>query len=590
MKVKGLTAFLCACFLVFQTPGIAKNIVREQAATDLGILQHLLEVKYAPKAWKEDLFGWSLLDSTNEARARLDDMEVPTTKYCQRVLANYIAGLNDFHSGMTFFATERAHLPYIAKMSSDGRCFIVDVLTHNSEISIGDEVLEFDGLDIKAAIASMAQGRSPLSPAAQSAALRVLFSRSAALGHTVLAGSALLKIRHPNGLVRYVRVRWRYTPESIGDFSRIVNIMKEPKLQMSRHVVVPELRLKHSLFTNPMHPYFWAEMREQNKRIGVSRYNIGSKRGFLPAFGPVIWEAHLGPYYAYIFSCTAKDGTPKNIGFVRISTYAWDELEDRELGNVDSPWNNFAEIIKVFCKDTDAVIIDQTNNPGGSLLYLYSLVSMLTDYPLVTPKHRMVLTQDEVSAAVDWRDLLDDVEDDRQAQLVLGDDMEGYHVDMAAVRHLLSFSDKVLSSWASGNIHLSEPIALLGIEEVQPHPTVRYTKPICILTNEEDFSCGDLFPAIMKDNNRALVVGTTTAGAGGCVFHVDFPNRTGIKSCSLTGSLAVREDGSLIENVGVAPHFEVPMTSLDIQSGRYSDYIERVKCLVLEFIESMDKN
>ena len=90
----------------------------------------------------------------------------------------------------------------------------------------------------------------------------------------------------------------------------------------------------------------------------------------------------------------------------------------------------------------------------------------------------------------------------------------------------------------------------------------------------------------MKDNDRALIVGTRTAGAGGFVFNVQFPNRTGIKSCSLTGSLAVREQGALIENLGVEPHIEIPFTSNDIRYRGYSEYLEKVKKLVCQLINN----
>lgn len=163
--------------------------------------------------------------------------------------------------------------------------------------------------------------------------------------------------------------------------------------------------------------------------------------------------------------------------------------------------------------------------------------------------------------------------------------MEGYPIDMHAVGYLQKFSHTILKCWESGDINLTTPVPLLGFAHVHPHPEHRYSHPICVLINEEDFSCGDLLPAIMKDNGRALIVGTTTAGAGGFVFTVDFPSRTGIKSCSLTGSLAVRSDGSYIENLGVSPHIFLGFTDADVQTGKYGDYISSVKRTVLQLIE-----
>ncbi|WP_375793081.1 protease-like activity factor CPAF [Chlamydia sp. 12-01] len=585
MKVKQITALICSLVLGFQISGSAKTLVQENAYSDLSFLEHLLDVKYAPKEWKHKLFQWDLKESTDQARLKLYLEENPSTKYCQGVFAQYISGLNDYHAGVTFFSTENSHLPYTIKLSNSRKCFVVDVHTYNSEINVGDEILEMDGVPIMEMIESVREGRG--APSDYAAAVRTLFSRSASLGHQVPIGIVTLKIRRPSGLTRTVKVKWRHIPEHIQDLSLIAPLIKDPVIEMKSGRALPLLSnaSEKCLFTNEMVPYFWSELREQYKRGLNSDYNIGSKKGFFPDFGNVIWRAQHGPYHAYIFTCRDDQGQSHNIGFIRISTYSWTDMEDRSVMNAESPWEDFGEIIQVFEDKTEALIVDQTNNPGGSVFYLYALISRLTDKPLETPRHRMILTQNEVQSAIKWLNLLEGVETDEQARNALGNDMEGYPIDMNAVGYLQTFSDTVLKCWANGDINLSEPMPLLGFAKVHPHPECHYTHPVCILINEEDFSCGDLFPAIMKDNDRALIVGMTTAGAGGFVFNVEFPNRTGIKNLSLTGSLAVRSDGSYIENLGVAPHVYLDVTDSDLQTGRYSDYITNVKSLVLDLIE-----
>lgn len=214
---------------------------------------------------------------------------------------------------------------------------------------------------------------------------------------------------------------------------------------------------------------------------------------------------------------------------------------------------------------------------------------MLTNKPLETPRHRMILTQDEVHAALHWLDLLEGVDTDREAVAALGETMEGYPIDIMAAGYIQSFSEQVLNCWNSGNINLTTPIPLLGFSHVQPHPRVQYTHPICTIINEEDFSCGDLFPSILKDNGRAIIVGNTTAGAGGFVFSVEFPNRTGIKNCSLTGSLAVRKDGMLIENLGVSPDIYLEITDEDLQSGKFGNYMQKLQDIMIKLISETQK-
>lgn len=589
MKRK-LLVVLAYC-LSISCQGFAKNATRQSANNDLDFLYNLIGVKYAPLAWKELLFGWNRDERTQQARLQLVLEEKPTTDYCQKVFSEYISSLNDYHAGITFYRSESSYLPYLLKISNDGRLFVADVQAPHSEICLGDEIVEFDGMSVKEALESIRTGRG--SPTDYSTAARNLTSRSAALGHQVPSGISILKVRRPSGLHRTVTVRWRYTPENIGDFSAIAPLLSDHPPQISLDSCYKSNSTSFSsskgqcLFNSHMLPYFWNEVRALNKSRLNSNHYIGSKKGFLPNFGTLVWEQATGPYRANIFEVTNDAGQTLRIGFLRISTYVWTELEDLEEDSRDAPWHIFGNIIDMLEKGTDALIIDQMNNPGGSVFYMYGLLSMLTSTPLEVPRHRMILTQDEVSSALKWREELEGVFTDEHAILVLGESMEGYRMDMRAVGALQQFSKDILSCWASGEISLSPPIPLLGFDKIYPNPDHQYTKPIFILINEENFSCADLAPAILKDNNRATLIGKPTAGAGGFVFQVTFPNRSGIKGVSLTGSLAVRKGGEYIENLGVAPHIDLGCSVRDLQTGKYTDFISTVKNIVINSLETV---
>jgi C-terminal processing protease CtpA/Prc len=259
------------------------------------------------------------------------------------------------------------------------------------------------------------------------------------------------------------------------------------------------------------------------------------------------------------------------VGVLRIPSYS--------PTDVPKAVKDFAGIIQRMQKFTSALVIDQNNNPGGSVFYLYTLVSMLTEQAAVVPKHRVSLLASDIAGDLNVLTQLESVKTEEEAQKVLGgDNLHGYPVTFQlamAIRDHLNF---VMDEYKTGK-QLSNPTVLWGVEKINPHKNAVYTKPVVILVNALDFSGGDFFPAILQDNKRVTVVGTRTAGAGGYVLQVNFPNNLGLSRLSFTGSIAERVDLSPIENLGVTPDVELAITVEDIRKG-YGPYLKAVKEII----------
>ena len=163
--------------MLFRSQG--ESLVCKNALQDLGFLEHLLQVKYAPKTWKEQYLGWDLAQSSIFAEQKLKSVENPSTSFCQQVIADFIGALSDFHAGVSFFAVESAYLPYSVQKSSDGRFYFVDVMTFSTDIRVGDELLEVDGKPVEEVLATLYGANHKGTSAEESAALRTLFSRMA---------------------------------------------------------------------------------------------------------------------------------------------------------------------------------------------------------------------------------------------------------------------------------------------------------------------------------------------------------------------------------------------------------------------------
>jgi C-terminal processing protease CtpA/Prc len=145
----------------------------------------------------------------------------------------------------------------------------------------------------------------------------------------------------------------------------------------------------------------------------------------------------------------------------------------------------------------------------------------------------------------------------------------------------------IIDEWNSGR-QITEPNYLLGIGPLPPYPRIRYTKPILVLVNHLDFSGGDFFPAILQDNKRAAIMGTHTAGAGGYVGKVSFPNLNGIAYFSYTASIAERTNHRPLENLGVTPDIHYEITENDLHNN-YRSYSAEILKNVQTLYEAQGK-
>lgn len=392
--------------------------------------------------------------------------------------------------------------------------------------------------------------------------------RIGALGHRVPSGSITLTgfSKNSSSAIEH-QLEWDYTSEKVHEPFNSVN--KRLSTKISNKSLSKE---KTQTFAKS--PFF-------RKKFSMPQYDVianvkgrpsdlGAKKSFLPQLGKVLWQAPEDSFFdAYVFAMP----NGKRSGFVRIPSYS---LSDSELAA-----QQLMDIIDIFQRKSDVLVIDQVNNPGGFVLYMYALASMLTDKALSVPKHRLMITQEDVYFAITEMPLLDEIKTDEDARNLLGESLMGVPVTCELIEFLKNYAQFLIDEWNDGR-QLTQPYYLYGIGPIPPHPQVRYTKPILILVNSLDFSGGDFFPAIFQDNRRAKIMGTRTAGAGGYVASASFRNLNGIANFHYTGSIAERSDQHLIENFGVTPDIPYEISEIDLQNN-YVEYVEKI----LKTLESL---
>lgn len=519
---------------------------------DLNYIAGVYDTQYAPKDWKERHLNWDLQKELAKSQSMIQNAQ--TVHDYREALASFIRSTADYHVSFGFTSTEAATLPLVVR-TYEGKSLIVAI--DRSKLSLttfpfdeGDELLSMNGTTIsdlkKVFIQNMGNN---VASTDEAIADLTITRRRASKNLVVPKGPVLLEIKKANGQVVNHQLVWEYTPESIK--ARV-------KTPVSEIEAPTKFVFKSPNMVNPMAKDF--------ARVG-SGHGLGERKSFLPNFGARIWESATDSEFdAYIF----KNAESKLIGVVRVPSYTPTDAVKAV--------KDFAVVIRKMETLTDGLIIDQVNNPGGSVFYLYALASMLTKDSLATPKHRINLAPSDVAEALSLQKALENIKTDEEAIKALGPTLGGYPSSYQIVVNLREFARFTIEQWDAGK-KITEPYFLWGVDRINPHPEVNYTKPIVLLVNELDFSGGDFFPAILQDNRRVTVVGTRTSGAGGYVLQSSFANSFGLEYISYTGSIAERVDLNPIENLGVRPDVVVPFTVEDIRNN-YRVYTKEVQAIL----------
>lgn len=546
----------------------ALTAMQKTAIADLSSIKHVFETKYGPIFWKKDYLNWNLEKEIRKAKMAIRRKDNPTVKDCQIVIRDFFNSSSDYHVRCHFHSTEMAYLPFMVKGSS-GRYFVTFFDTGfpclpEDILDVGDEIIAFNGIPIDQVINDLRVREFGTSNTETDQALAelALTFRSGQSGQTVPSGELTISVRKKySSAITTKKLNWSYVPEKIEDFSKFNLLCKTPKVTAKNWVTQFKEAAKESGFFNKkmVTPHYtYDAVRPLSQKNG---FEIGGKYSFIPIMGNIVWQTPPeSAFNAYVF----QSPKGKTVGYIRIPTYLAGEQEAFE----------FARIISFFQQFTDSLIIDQLNNPGGSMFYMYGLASMLTDRPLYAPKHHIALTQEEVMNAINMLPAFENILSDQDARNFMGQTIDGYAVDLQFVNLVKDYAAFMISEWNKGNV-LTNPTHIFGVDSVQPNPQVRYTKPILVLINELDFSCGDFFPAILQDNKRALIMGAGTSGAGGFVLEDSFPSHTGLAGFSFTGSLAVRIDNSKIEDLGVKPDIPYQISVNDLKNN-FSEFVQNI--------------
>ena len=562
-----------------QIPGPV-NATQQRMLSSLHQVASIFAEQYAPLDMKSERFQLDLKREYDNAKTAILANPDMTTRQFQDLLAKLVAAMRDYHVSISFHSTESSKLPFQVR-GAQGRYYLTYIDREKLPLDVfpfkmGDEVVAFDGRPTAEAVAEIA-GRMTANTAETDMRMAELFltNRRRARGDNDIPQGAAEIVFRSKGEFYKVRMPWEYTPELLAQDVPLRNAdLLEPEGLIGGGIAPRSGPATAGFFSSvgkaivaAVHPLIdlFANMRAE---AADNPFMIGARKSFVPRLGKVLWRSDEDSHFdAYIFE--TKDGKKK--GYIRIAAYDGDYAEVKE----------FAKIIKKFQAETEALVIDQVSNPGGSVFYLYALASHLTDRTLVAPRHRLLIGEGEAHQSAElllklMRESQKPEKKEKKKKLKPGEEEEepnagGYPITPKFMQLMVRSAQFILQQFNSGK-RFTDLIHISGVDDIDPAPKAdeRYTKPILLLTNALDFSGGDFFPAIMQDNKRATILGVRTAGAGGIVNSFDV-GQFGIDHLSATVSLAERPNGQPIENLGVTPDIPYEITAKDLRTG-FAEY------------------
>lgn len=546
--MKSFFLFLAA-LSIFKSTVYPINLDKDRMAADLDILKNEFNISYAPIFWKKELFQWDLDVEIDKSKEKLYALDLKNLKQYHQIIRDFFGSLKDMHAAISFYTTEYAALPFLIQGTED-RYFVIwrneDWGYQNQQIlNIGDEVLAFNDQPLKEIV-------NEILAASYGGAREDSFQRLAELQLTVRDAETLSSI--PEGLVKVtfkkketgvtknIYLEWYYAEE------KIINNYSSPKFTSEKLGAHPFF---HKLRALPLNEK-WKSFEHQ-----CSGQVLGALKSFLPRLGKVTWQSHSSHFDAYIFQTPAG----KSVGYIRIPDFEGDIYIYEE----------FRSLINVMETRTHKLVIDVMNNPGGYAFYALAIASSLTNKPLENLKERLLITQEDLFFALNDAKELEDVVSDKDAEAVLGDDICGYPVNKRVVKDLLKHTEFIKDQFSRGN-YFTDFGYLEGISQIHPDPQGHYTKPLVLLINSLSISCGDVLPALLQDNQRATIIGTHSAGAGGYIVKRRYSNRFAVGEMTLTGSMIYRLNGLPLENLGVQPDKEYVFTPNDYKN-KYTGFV-----------------
>ncbi len=528
---------LTSIALVVSLP--AQNLTPGQKEADFRYLASLFSTYYAPVDWKKQLFGFDLFD----VKPWLDRVaKTQTDLDFYEVCVDYVASLRDTHDSFLLTSDFAARLGFTVDIF-DG-ALLIDSLNRGTlpakdyPFAIGDELISIDGVDAQRVLDGLTKYASAGNPRSgrRQAAVFLTTRIQARMPHAAEIGeSATVVIRRQNGNSETYTVPWNKTgtPIEVGPVPspKAANGIKSKKAYSIPVSSEPD-------YMAPLNELRWSGVLNAEE-TGLSGYGVRNPI-FLNGLPPTFTRRLGGTSADFFYSGTFK-WFELTIGYIRIPNYS-PPSTTTALQQLDKE-------IAFMNGNTDGLIVDEMRNTGGSLCFGENVARRLIPYPFratgfeLRPYWGRVLTYYNAMISA-----------------------KANGAPLAIIQQYETVYNEMLTASQQGRT-LTNPIPIctstLNLDPVKDGDgnVIAYQKPVMLLVDEFSTSTADSVAGMLQDNQRAVLFGMRTNGAGGNNTTYD----AGVYSEGVTGmtlALQSRKDwvgtadyptSRYIENVGVRP-------------------------------------
>ena len=562
--------------LSIPTLPIFAQMTADQKVGDFQSMAALYAKRYAPYEWKKQSFGFDLFQTgpwLDRVRASKDDIEF------FEIAAEYVASLHDTHSSFTSPYRMVADLGIVVDIY-DGKLLIEGINRSLLPVAqfpfqVGDEVVTVDGKTMDEWITVFSKSRQWGSPRTTRRYLAdaVTFRPTSVYPRALdLGDSAAVVVRRNAGNMETYTIPWTKT----GYTGKVIGRVPSPQVKQLAVGQSPDymalLNQMRNWKMSDDDPLLSGETVDEQTGETVNRrylLGIGSRA---PVFAlPTGFTQRLGTGAGdFHFSGTFTSGTSR-IGYLRVPAFSTNTTSLREL----------AQEIAFFQANTDGLIVDVMRNGGGDC-YMLNLASYLIPTPgfyffgeELRPTYSLVAS---------YQNALDSAKRGRAEQWVI----DLYTAYLGAIE--TAYKE---NRGRTGRI----PACSLTLENNPATDSkgalLAYTKPLVILVDEFSISAADIFPAMMQDNKRGVVVGMRTSGGGGSISG--WPLFYSEASFSNTNSLVVRNapvsapnlpSAPYVENFGTIPDIELDYMTRDNLVNRGKTFVDQVTQIMLNQIKN----